>query len=367
MSSVNWQKIKTASEAKAKIRHNDKSERMKNNHENRDINKLLTAKNLCLDGRTYAEKCDAYDKRVAYCKGNMKRVRSDAVTMIGLNIKLPPGLTHADYDTQAAWCQDCYRIIGDYVGYDNIVSATADFDEIHEFYNPDTDQMELSRPEVDVKFVPEVDGRLCAKQWQTKGNMRELNNQIEEMTQQQYGMAFMTGAGAKNVSTEQLKVVSAKAEAKKVKADMVAQLFNQSMYGVTTDMLLDDLEARKTQYEYMTARLAEQSEDYTTRIEELSAREQDIDTRTAALEAQERALNARQEALEDDEEKLLAEKLKLRKIENTLRERERMIQANETLIEYGRRYKRQQDIDDLSSRIDDNRLRNRPLPHIDYD
>lgn len=220
MSSVNWDKTKTASEAKAKIRHNDKEERVKTEHSNPDINKDLTSKNLSLDGRSYEEKCRAYDKRVEWCKGNMKRVRKDAVTMIGLNVKLPEGLVHAPYEKQVEWCQDVYAIMQDFVGKDNIVSATADFDEVHEYYNPETKQKELSRPEVDIRFVPEIEGKLNAKKWQTKGNMTRLNNLVQEMTQDKYHMDFMTGKGGKNVSTEVLKAQSAKAEAEQAKLEV---------------------------------------------------------------------------------------------------------------------------------------------------
>lgn len=212
MSSVNWKKIRTASQAKANIRHNDKEKRIQDNHSNSDIDKSKTHLNLSFTDMSYEEKCEAYDKRVSECKANMKRVRSDAITMISLNIKLPEGLVHASYDEQAKWCKSCYKVVEEFVGKENIVSATADFDEVHEYFNPDTKQMELSRPELDVKFIPAIDGKLNAKQWQTPMNMTSLNTDIELMTLFDYGMEFMTGKGGKNSSAENLKTQSAKAE-----------------------------------------------------------------------------------------------------------------------------------------------------------
>ena len=212
MSSVNWQKVKSTSQGKAQIKHNDKEERYKTNHENPDIDKTKTSLNLEFQGRDHKAKCDAYDSRVEFCKSNMRRVRSDAVTLICLNAKLPGDLNEAPYSIQCAWMNKTYELMRDFVGEDNVISATADFDEVHRYLDPETKQYIMSRPEIDVKFVPELNGTLNAKLLQTKARMIDLNNRIEVMTQQEFGCKFQTGAGAKHKSTDKLKNESIKAE-----------------------------------------------------------------------------------------------------------------------------------------------------------
>ena len=212
MSSVNWQKIKSSSQGKAQMKHNDKEERLKTNHENPDIDKTKTYLNLEFQGRDHKAKCDAYDSRVEFCKSNMSRVRSDAVTLIGLNAKLPGGLNEAPYEVQCAWMNKTYELMRDFVGEQNVISATADFDEVHKYLDPETKQYIMSRPEIDVKFVPELNGKLNAKLLQTRERMVDLNNRIEVMTQQEFGCKFQTGKGAKHKSTDKLKNESIKAE-----------------------------------------------------------------------------------------------------------------------------------------------------------
>lgn len=216
MSSVNWQKIKSVSQGKGLIAHNDKEKRKQRNHQNPDIDKNKIDLNLEFQGRDYDAKCKAYDERVAYCKSNMKRVRSDAVTLIGLNIKLPEGLMQKDYQTQCKWMKRTYEVVRDFVGEENVVSATADFDEVHEYFDPETKTFVMSRPEVDVKFVPEIKGKLNAKEFQTRANMVKLNNEVEQMTQKEFGCKFQTGKGAKKKSTDILKNESARALDKQI-------------------------------------------------------------------------------------------------------------------------------------------------------
>ncbi|MCD8155485.1 MAG: plasmid recombination protein [Clostridiales bacterium] len=219
MSSVDWKKYHGPSEVKAKLRHNDKESRMAGNHSNPDINKSRTHLNLNLTGRTLAESEARYDELVEGCKANMKRVRSDAVTCIGLNIKLPPDYTHVTYETQVEWVKRCYEVVKDFVGEERIVSATADFDEIHWYTDEKTHERKLSRPELDVRFVPELDGKLNAKKVESRQAIHELNDRIEAMSQMTFGINFMTGEEARHETTESLKVKSMIEEKSEEKAE----------------------------------------------------------------------------------------------------------------------------------------------------
>lgn len=298
MSSVNWQKLKGASEVKAKMRHNDKDLRKVGNHSNPHIDKSKTHLNLSLDGLKYSERCKRYDKRVKECKSHMKRVRSDAVTCIGLNIKLPGAIAESPYEIQKAWCEDCYRIVKEFVGEENIVSATADFDEIHKFYNPDTNQFETSRAEIDVKFVPAIDEKLNAKAWQTKGTMGALNRKIEDMTQKLYACCFMTGKGGKNVPTEVLKTQSAKAE---------AQLMLDAV-----NALKDDLEADREAFEEQKSKWAQERENelkmQNTQAEAIKEERRKLDSERAKFAQECKNLVAKIKDVTKERKKLDAEK-----------------------------------------------------------
>lgn len=316
MSSVNWSKIRTASEAKAKIAHNAKETRLERNHSNPHIDKSKIHLNLNFDGRTYRQRCKAYDDRVSFCKGNMKRVRSDAITMIGLNVKIPENLTHADYALQAEWCRDAYQIIRDFVGKENVVSATADFDEVHEYFDPDLKKMVLSRPEVDVKFVPEVNGKLSAKAWQTKGTMTKLNNQIEQMTEQKYHMTFLTGKGGKNLSAEELKAQSIIAEAE----------YNAEQILKEAEREADEI------FESASDKIAEASDEVDRRAKAVMAREREVASKERNIAIKERFLDSKgktmaekEKVLQDDTEAMEHYRSMLHDWEAELNERSKTI------------------------------------------
>lgn len=279
MSSVNWQKVKSTSQGKAQIKHNDKEERYKTNHENPDIDKTKTSLNLEFQGRDHKAKCDAYDSRVEFCKSNMTRVRSDAVTLICLNAKLPGGLNEASYEVQCAWMNKTYELMRDFVGEQNVISATADFDEVHKYMDPETKQYIMSRPEIDVKFVPELNGKLNAKLLQTKARMIDLNNRIEVMTQQEFGCKFQTGAGAKHKSTDKLKNESIKAEREQLEIhNAKLKQANETLYvnnrGITQDINdkrveLDSLHRSKTLLNVEIANLSDRKNELAKSTEEL--------------------------------------------------------------------------------------------------
>lgn len=289
MSSVNWQKIKSVSQGKGLIAHNDKEKRKENEHQNPDIDKTKIDLNLEFQGRDYAAKCKAYDDRVAYCKSNMKRVRSDAVTLIGLNIKLPEGLMEKDYQTQCEWMKKTYEVVRDFVGEENVVSATADFDEVHEYFDPETKTFVMSRPEVDVKFVPEIEGKLNAKLWQTRANMVALNTEVEQMTQKEFGCDFQTGKGAKKKSTDELKNASARALDEEIekKKETLKEIDNQTKDFLDVIGSITGKEYKEDDVDILTVMndLQKWSQDEIETHRRVIALESDLNTRISDLKA----------------------------------------------------------------------------------
>lgn len=291
MSSVNWQKIRSAPEVVAKVKHNDIEQRLQANHSNADINKDLTSQNLSLDGRSLRDKIDTYNQLVNQSKKTMVRVRSNAITCIGLNVKIPEDLTYAPRELQEDWIYNAYDVIRDYIGENRIFSATADFDEVHAYVDPETHETVLSRPELDVKFVPSdpETGHLNAAGWQTRAKMREINNAIEQMSMEQYNIRFMTGKSAKRTDVDVLKKQSIEAEAKLLEAKRKENLKDLDYIMRCNEQLIAD-----------TAKLDEREKRVDASEADLVEREKKVDEREKVLKDKAEALERVRADLERD-------------------------------------------------------------------
>ncbi len=95
MAGVEWSgcKCKGGTEAKGKMLHFDKEQRLKHGHNNPDIDLSKTADNFSYYGRSFAQKCRKYDEQVESAKVKLQRTGKNAnTTMIGLVIYLPKAL-----------------------------------------------------------------------------------------------------------------------------------------------------------------------------------------------------------------------------------------------------------------------------------
>lgn len=209
MASCDWKKIKTAGEAKAMLRHSAEDEREKTEHSNKDIDTSKSYLNMTFGSlESYSEACKAYDERLAMLDslpGANKR--KDRVTMVGLEIPVPEGM---DENKAREWFIDVYEIAYDEMGSDNVIGASAHFDECHEYRDAETKEMRMSRAHLHVYAIPERDGKLNAKAVTGRAAMIRMNNRIEAMTVEKYpGYRFMDGTKKKSrKSVEQLKAES---------------------------------------------------------------------------------------------------------------------------------------------------------------
>lgn len=210
MSSVRFDggKCHGAGEAKAIMRHCDAEQRKEHNHSNADIDTSKTDMNYSMEGLSYEEKCRKYDKRVAECEANMAKLRKDRVTMVSVNVKTPEKLPPEKEDE---WFRKVYDLISEQYGKENMIDGDVHKDEQHEYYDPDKKEMVMSRNELHAYFVPEVDGVLNAKQAMSRANINKINNAVQRMTMQDYGVEFMDGSKKKGLDTEQAKARSQKA------------------------------------------------------------------------------------------------------------------------------------------------------------
>lgn len=213
MASVQFYKCKGASVAKSIMRHADADERLKHEHSNKDIDKSKTALNTSLYDLSYAEMCNRYDEAMQRYRSNSKRaIRKDAVTLLDAIVSVPSGLDDALTDM---WISDVVDIINKHYKADVVLDAKIHRDEIHDYVDPDTHKTVTSRVHAHIFLLPEVEQRLCCKQFTSRQNIMSLNRRIDKMTHNLYGCKFMTGQKAHDrdfQTVEQLKRASDNAE-----------------------------------------------------------------------------------------------------------------------------------------------------------
>lgn len=213
MASVQFYKCKGASVAKSIMRHADVDERLKHEHSNKDIDKSKTALNTSLYDLSYAEMCDRYDEAMQRYQSNSKRaIRKDAVTLLDAIVTAPVGLNDALIDL---WVSDVVDIINKHYKADVVLDAKIHRDEIHDYVDPDTHKTVTSRVHAHIFVLPEVEQRLCCKQFTSRQNIMSLNRRIDKMTRNLYNCKFMTGQKAHDrdfQTVEQLKRASDNAE-----------------------------------------------------------------------------------------------------------------------------------------------------------
>lgn len=233
MASVDWQKYHSAIEVKAHIRHDEQVKRKNTKqHNNAEIDHTRTHMNFACFGRSYNDRCDMYDAAVSAANEKMSYVqeytvkngkhagetrqrkinglKKDAVTCLGLEVPAPAGLSESDART---WFMRVHEIMCDTFGVDNVIDTDVHFDEIHGYIDSLTHERVQSRIHSHTHVLPVTDdGRMCAKEICCRANMIALNNVIEEMSQREFGVPFLTGGYAQRKSVEQLKGESLKAE-----------------------------------------------------------------------------------------------------------------------------------------------------------
>lgn len=234
MASTAWLKVKSAEEAKALFKHDERDKRSDTKvHRNFHIDKSKTHLNRSVIGRTYKERCDMYDKAIrnaeAVAAGNTEtyviksgknagktvqrkknRLRKDSVTVLNLYTPTPKDLQE---ERQLEWFIKLHDIIVGFFGEENVIDSDIHFDEVHEYYDPVLKEWTLSRVHMQTSVLPiTADGRLCCNDIFTRENCKKLNDLIEDMTQREFGIGFNTGETPRRETVENLKSKSYAAE-----------------------------------------------------------------------------------------------------------------------------------------------------------
>lgn len=313
MASVNWTKMKTAQQVKAVLRHDCKDTReAAKTHTNADLNKDLTGQNYGV-GDTYDTAREAFLKRLEEVTAG-KTVRKDAVVGVGFSIPAPADLPE---EKEKDWFSRVYEILGEKYGKDNICCFAVHVDEQHEYIDPDSKESRMSRSHAQGVMVPETEGRLCAKDFVSRGRMIAINNAIDKMSQEEFGVKFMNGSQAKSRgSVETLKQRSARlqidrdleAARQKVKdveqeaTDKAAELAAREADVTTREA---DVTAREVEVTKKESKLLLRESRAKRKEKEQQDKEAEFQRREDALEAQRLALQGREQALDAREQVLI--------------------------------------------------------------
>lgn len=313
MASVNWTKMKTAQQVKAVLRHDCKDTReAAKTHTNADLNKDLTGQNYGV-GDTYDTAREAFLKRLEEVTVG-KTVRKDAVVGVGFSIPAPADLPE---EKEKDWFNRVYEILGEKYGKDNICCFAVHVDEQHEYIDPDSKESRMSRSHAQGVMVPETEGRLCAKDFVSRGRMIAINNAIDKMSQEEFGVKFMDGSQAKSRgSVETLKQRSARLQIdrdletarQKVKdveqeaTDKAAELAAREADVTTREA---DVTAREVEVTKKESKLLLRESRAKRKEKEQQDKEAEFQRREDALEAQRLALQGREQALDAREQVLI--------------------------------------------------------------
>lgn len=306
MASVNFAKMKGAGHAKAIMRHCDAEERLEHEHENSDIIKTRTGQNTAIKGLTYSQVCALYDRRIEELDSKPgANKRKDRVTYVGLNIPMPENLSE---DQEDLWAERVWDIVAEQYGEQNLLEGWLHRDEIHEYIDPDTKERKISRAHLHIGAIPEVNGKLLAKEFTSRASMIKLNNAIHEMSVREFGVMFMDGS--KKKSRGKVEDLKARSEAERIidEAEIKAGMI---------------IETAKYNSKTLMDMAAETSQEARIRLSKALEAEKRVELQVKAEKALSDENKARKRALDDRE--------------LSLDERERMIDGKEALIERGRR------------------------------
>ena len=238
MAAIQWSggKMHGATEAKASMMHDDKDMRMIHSHTNPDIDVSKTPGNFSYRGLSYYAKCKRYDEIQSEIKIKRKSTgKNTNVTLQKLEAAIPAGMQDGeryDPDLVRAWVNDVGKILENEFG-DLLIDIDCHVDEVHLYIDPrkdkdDPNRYAWSRIHIHAAVVPGVweivkdkegnpvlgdDGKplkelvLNGYKFSNKRNIIRLNQRIQDMTKEKYGMDFMTGKGRgqKHQTVEDLK------------------------------------------------------------------------------------------------------------------------------------------------------------------
>lgn len=284
MASVNFEKLKSKQQIKAYFAHCDKDLRQETKyHQNEHIDKSLTRNNIQLEGRDYKTTCKMFDDRIALLDATTNtNKRRDRVELVGLDIPCPKDLQ--DDKRLLPWFEDTIALVSAQFGSDNVMNAYIHYDEVHDYIDARTGEQTTSRVHAHIYVIPEHDGKLNGKWFESRANMRKINNAIQKMSQEKYGVDFMDGSQRKSRDeVEMLKRQSELRQYELQKQEAQAQI--------------DDLQAQIDDLKSQLDDLVDKR--FKKPFKSLNGRSTGIDIANVVRDTQERLQKAKEQHLED--------------------------------------------------------------------
>ena len=314
MASVDWIKLNSSQDVKSKLRHGDKDCRLIDEHENEHINKALTPYNV--QTCDYATACKRFDDRIEYLDSLPKQNhRPGRILALGLEIPIPDEIPN---EKVREFTVKANEIIKKTTGMrtENVIASYLHVDEVHEYTDSSTKQKRMSMRHIHTYIIPELDNKLNAKIVCSKKNMIAVNNAIEKMCQQDYGVAFLTGEKTKSKDS----VESLKLKSKALELEERENVVEQREEAVAHDER--DVEARER-----TVAKREDEADivYRSAYKKLS----EADTKLSEVTQREQAVAKREQSVRQAENSMTVKLAALQRRADELEERENELKERE--------------------------------------
>lgn len=281
MSSVNFEKIKqNGKPVSSYLRHNDTEERLKHEHQNKDINKELTPNNLDWNGIDYQKAKSRFNSRISELDENPgQNKRKDRIVAFALCLTVPK-----DVKDKVGFFNDVMKLFEKNFGKENIVQANLHCDEVHEYLENGTVKTLLEH--IHCVVIPEINGILNGKKFSSKSAMSGINKTIDQMCREKYGCQFMTRETPKHKTVEELK---AEGEAEKKALVMLAdkEPVTPKRKGLNDVVMskkdFEKLSLKASEYEHIDSKSREIAESSKELSDKLNALKKETDEHTEVI------------------------------------------------------------------------------------
>lgn len=209
MASLNVMKMKAGALGGLKV-HLDTNERLTHNHSNKHIDKGKTEGNFCINCKDYKDGLETINSIIKNVDKEIppKRLRTDRVTTVAIEFKIPKEITDKGLDKEFA--KKCVDFLSKKLGVPKVI-AFGHVDEKHNYIDPLTHERKESLNHVHA-YAPcyTKDYGINAKNFFGKSrlNYSELNRDFDDFVKAEFGISYMTSNDYIGVDVESLKKIS---------------------------------------------------------------------------------------------------------------------------------------------------------------
>ncbi len=321
MASVNWEKATTQKAGAMRV-HFGRSDRVERNHSNKDIDKSKSHLNVYIGAEDYVPMYEKVKARIREVdkKHPPKRDMGDRrITCVMLETPVPQEV--AEKGKAEEFLRLAHRTFEDFFGTENVGGTCGHFDEQHLYIKDGKEQMSLIHGHTLVAAFAEwrdkktgeqrigINGKNCM----TKARFSALNNAIDRMCQEHFGVAYLTGEkGEHGRTVEELKARQGLEKIKKENDDFVQSItpsttkkvkgiFGEKEVAKTEDELQQDKQILAAQAVLQREQDVAQKEEQQTRMAtKIAAAQRELSEKSKALSEERKALEIEKKSLETE-------------------------------------------------------------------